>query len=216
MKRICLLPFLMVTTLLIDCKKDKKDTPAEPGNGLLAVYTMDGELKDSTGNILKTEYTKGIKAAVDRKNNLKGAMYFDAGKMWAAVDNWAAKSITITCWVRSAGVLNGHYFVQSGGGVFGLYDYNGKMGLAISIQATNSALADAGSGWVHLAGTYDGKNILTYINGQLKQTTNHPGEPGNVQQIEVGNINGWIGSLDDLRFYNRVLSEKEIAALASN
>ena len=83
MKRKYLLSFLIVSILLIDCKKDKNDKPAEPDNGLLAVYTMDGELIDSTGNIPKTEITKGIKAATDRKGNPKGAMYFDAGKMWA-------------------------------------------------------------------------------------------------------------------------------------
>jgi hypothetical protein len=215
MKRICSLLFLMITILLVDCKKDKKDTPAEPDNGLLAVYTMNGELKDSTGNIPKTEYSKGIKATSDRKGNPNSAMYFDAGKMWANVDNWAADSITITCWVRSAGPPNNGYFVLSDENAFGLYAFNGEMGLVITNPVANAALADYGPGWIHLAGTYDGKNIRTYINGQIKEIKSHPGQPEHTQKIEVGVLNNWNGSLDDLRFYNRVLSEDEIVALAT-
>ena len=132
------------------------------------------------------------------------------------MNNWAAESITITCWVRSAGVVNGHYFVQSVGGAFGLYDLDGAMGMAISIPATNSALADFGSGWIHIACTYDGKNILTYINGELKKIKNHPGKPDHTQQIQVGSFDGWTGGLDDLRFYKRVLTAEEIKALAAN
>ena len=216
MKRRCLLPVLLVTTLLIHCSKDKKDKPAEPYNGPLAVYTMNDELKDSTGNIPKTEYSKGIKAVADRKGNPKGAMYFDAGNMWANVNDWAADSITITCWVKSDGLPGGKYFLSSDTGAFGLYDLNGTMGLAISLPATNSALANFGPGWIHFAGTYDGINIRGYINGQLMKVKNHPGHPGHSQQITVGAMNGWTGAIDDLRFYNRTLSENEIAVLASN
>ena len=43
------------------------------------------------------------------------------------------------------------------------------------------------TGWVNIAGTYDGTNIKTYINGNLSTTTSHTGSiPNNTNVLEVG------------------------------
>lgn len=72
--------------------------------------------------------------------------------------------------------------------------------------------------WYHLAGTYDDNSdtILTYINGVLDDTITTTDTisalSANVK-INDSDPNGWIGTGDDMRIYNRVLSATEIDAL---
>jgi len=70
--------------------------------------------------------------------------------------------------------------------------------------------------WHHLAGTYDGSNLNLYIDGGSEATTPHVGS------IDISTFNVNIGSdaaqtwmwynglIDDVRIYNRALSQQEI------
>jgi hypothetical protein len=74
--------------------------------------------------------------------------------------------------------------------------------------------------WTHFACTYDGSQVVIYVNGAVSTTTaaalgpiDFGSDPGTV--IEVGyDTSGYSqffqGTLDDLRMYNRVLSLTEI------
>jgi hypothetical protein len=85
--------------------------------------------------------------------------------------------------------------------------------------------------WVHLAGTYNGETgrMLLYVNGKLIGSETHVGEirldPESLNRplIIGGELNGsnineidseFNGYIDDVRIYNRALSDKEIDALA--
>jgi len=74
----------------------------------------------------------------------------------------------------------------------------------------------AGTGtWVHIAFTYDGANVKGYVNGNLILTTPATADiqaRGNLLRIGVdGNqTQGYRGLMDDLRIYNRALSQSEI------
>jgi hypothetical protein len=72
--------------------------------------------------------------------------------------------------------------------------------------------------WIHLVGTYDGDYLRLYINGtKVAQTGPHGGPmtgcPG--YSLRIGRT-GWdalylTGALDDVRIYNRTLSDEEIS-----
>lgn len=70
--------------------------------------------------------------------------------------------------------------------------------------------------WTHVAATWDGATLRTYINGTLDQSTALTGT-----LVSSGTFPAWIGGvsgarldgrLDDLRLYHRALSAAEIAA----
>ena len=72
------------------------------------------------------------------------------------------------------------------------------------------------TGWVNIAGTYDGSNIKTFINGALSTTTAHTGAiPNSTNNLEIGRYfenNGNIYSerIGDVLLYCKALSEEEI------
>lgn len=77
--------------------------------------------------------------------------------------------------------------------------------------------------WYHLAGTYNGTNMVTYVNGVVNATTNLSGaidysQAGDLvfgcdSPYESGETEGFSGVLDDVRIYNRALTAPEIGRL---
>lgn len=72
-----------------------------------------------------------------------------------------------------------------------------------------------GTGWRHLAGTYDGSAVRFYIDGLLKMTTPATGMIGpSSQNISIGSTNGTLeffnGTIDEVRIINRTLSPDEM------
>ena len=67
--------------------------------------------------------------------------------------------------------------------------------------------------WTHIAGTYDGKVLSLYINGELDTTANMTGKigrPGNALGLGKYSTETYIGGLDEIFLFNRALSQKEI------
>ncbi len=73
--------------------------------------------------------------------------------------------------------------------------------------------------WHHVAGTYDGANINVYLDGSLDGTTDTPSPIGvNAANVLLGENpeaagRNWDGLIDDVRIYNRALSQAEIGEL---
>jgi glucose/arabinose dehydrogenase len=69
----------------------------------------------------------------------------------------------------------------------------------------------------HIVGTFDGRVVKIYLNGALMNSTRFygefqpdPGVPINIGQNSYDHDKAWMGIIDDLRMYARVLSIKEI------
>jgi hypothetical protein len=79
--------------------------------------------------------------------------------------------------------------------------------------------------WIHVAGTYDGNSISSYVNGQLEESkdVNNPyGLSQDVNGLAIGNKargdandTPFEGTIDDVRVYNYGLSQAEVAWLAT-
>jgi hypothetical protein len=69
--------------------------------------------------------------------------------------------------------------------------------------------------WHHLAGTYDGKSVLLYLDGQLVAATNAPGKldsrgAGTEVYINFFDAGEVAGLIDEAAIYNRALTAEEI------
>ncbi|MEL7160267.1 MAG: LamG domain-containing protein [Bacteroidota bacterium] len=78
--------------------------------------------------------------------------------------------------------------------------------------------------YVHVATTYDGTDLVVYINGVEDNRTPFGGNPNdNVTDIIVGGVHSrgavvpnFKGIVDEVRIYNRVLTQEELTWLANN
>ncbi len=95
-------------------------------------------------------------------------------------------------------------------------------GVAQSLNASTTAVKT--SGWHHYAGRFDGSTAELFIDGDLAASVDVPegtyGEDGQTAFIAGEFDNGtltarYTGSMDDVRFYRRVLTSDEILQLAS-
>jgi hypothetical protein len=155
---------------------------------------------------------------------------FDGNNDYLRCDNTSAFSpepITVSYWVYSDetpqtwdAVLcatNGQNWTRG----WGFY-FNGSNQLAFFIQDywTNRAEATitAEGQWNHVLGSWDGDTIRLYINGVEGASDSYSGNMS-WKQLQIGrcghddyNLNGRI---DDLRIYDRILTNAEINALAT-
>lgn len=161
------------------------------------------------------------------EGKVKGALSFPEGKescvTLAAVNGLAAGNTahSIAAWVKVAKLPENrawillvgnegegahHWLINNAGETqFGVWGGNQvKPALAVGQ-------------WKHVAVTFDGKELVGYLDGQKVESTeatfNLQGVPLTVAQVHNGE-NGFEGQFDDLRVYARALSAKEIAELA--
>ena len=145
--------------------------------------------------------------------------------------------MTLAAWVYLDGsnTNNARIFAKSGGGGARSWSLNiertaggvqnpATFQVGIDNGANNVSLNDADplptDEWVHMAGVYrPGEAMEVYVNGVLKaiNTSNVPASQfgNNGRSARIGNRNdcgdcGWIGAIDEVRIYNRALSDMEI------
>lgn len=93
-----------------------------------------------------------------------------------------------------------------------------KPGFSVSIPSTDTAFGSENiplNTWVHIAGTYDGTDIKVYVDGDLVATQNHPGTAIDLTEARfcrfMSGEQFMDGAIDEVRWWNSVLSESEIA-----
>ncbi|MEN6335181.1 MAG: LamG-like jellyroll fold domain-containing protein, partial [Phycisphaerales bacterium] len=203
-------------------------TPVDPGTvGLAAWYKFDGDLKDSAG----TNHGTAVGDAKAGTDATRGQVLVLDG-IGDAVDVpvlGSVTALTIAMWVNAtvdpapteffsffnsddwaAGDLHWRYsYGEVNSGLYGLTDISG----------TGIARANH---WNHVAVTVSNTEWALWLNGykEVSQTLDA------VQTMTLGDglIGAWrngtsverpfTGMIDDARFYNRALSQEEIASLA--
>jgi len=97
---------------------------------------------------------------------------------------------------------------------------NGSIGLGITTSAGSFSVfayrAVVANSWTHVAATYDGSALRIFLDGQLVNSTPANGSiVASTRELWLGRApwgEGMNGTLDEVRIYNRALSEDEIRA----
>ena len=89
--------------------------------------------------------------------------------------------------------------------------------LAGNVYAPGTPTMQSGR-WYHLAGVYDGKNLTLYVDGVVVQTQAATGNITGYDNVLRLGTNGGLteqmdGKMDDVRIYDRDLSEREVQSL---
>ena len=201
-----------------------------PINGLVAMYPFDGNANDASGNGNNgTVY--GATLTMDRFGNPNSAYSFNGSTDYIDVANSPSlntsteNNTTICGWVNNTSVGGEYFFlgVNYATSAYQLYDGDTLMAMNYNWQylggewyKVKSKIKTNLNTWYFITAVFDYSNsvIKLYVNGELNNqlscTIGRPPTPN----IVIGR-NPWPeaymnGEIDDLRLYNRVLSDCEI------
>jgi hypothetical protein len=212
--------------------------PGVPGpslkGGLLARYEFNSNLQDFTGNLADAVSTTagGEIYTTDRKGVPENAIRF-VGRYGLNIFGVPAASVqmSVAAWVKYDSTnLNTNPFVNC----FSVHpelgqDHNWYIGMITTPMTTSVSSGPIDDHWHHLVATYDGNTLKLYVDGvHVGNSVNPAGfgsyPAGFTTDYQVGFTTPqggkdfstvWYGSMDDLRFYGKVLSAKEVNALYS-
>jgi hypothetical protein len=192
---------------------------------------MDRGFKDSTpyeNHGTATDVTLGA----DRKGNTKAGVfngtssYIDCGNN-SSLDITGA--ITMSAWIKRTSIGAVHRILHKGGQSNVALDYTFGFGTSNTVffYASKSNSSTVGvrtnktyttNEWLYIVGTYNGTTYRIYVNGvEMPTTEGASGTNTSTSSLFIGarndgdqHMNGYI---DDVRIYNRALSQEEITKL---
>lgn len=204
--------------------------PPPPTNGLVAYYPLNGNANDQTTNANHGTVSGAI-LTVDRFGSANSAYYFDGvnDDISGTTNNWPFNKTprTISIWGKLSSLPNFTNAILLTYGVAQPHSSNSiyfqlvtgqKKVLYVAYQDDISANYDYNvNQWYHFVGTYDGTVATLYINGALVVSENKPDWNNLPADFHIGSLDNWTswlnGVIDDIRIYNRVLSQEEILSL---
>ena len=206
---------------------DFKFVTPQAEKGLIAYYKFDGDAKDSSGNE-NNGTPMGVTLTADRHGNENGAYHFD-GNSYITVPNSSSlrgieKNVSCSVWIRPtrwsgstsewmALLCKSKVFPRNIG--FSFYKEHGFELVANEsyLRLSQEPILD---GWQMLAYTSDGTTVKVYLNGVCVGATNGAiaakanDEPLLIGRDPPGEDECFFGDMDELRIYNRALSDAEI------
>lgn len=231
--------FLFLVAIMLPGKADAKtyDWLNSYGKSLVSYYNFNGNGDDLTGNWLYNynngaDFTDGISGQAltfpDRTDNF--AIEYNPNFRLTQND------FTISAWVNPnslkeynaildqgglSQVFTGPSFYIKGDGKI-RFSFEGAGSVDASPnQVTTTSLAKLGE-WQHLAVTRAGNVLKIYVNGQMEGENNNLANVGNYEtylmlvgnyfRLEYEEYPGYTfdGKIDELGFFNKALSSKEI------
>ena len=188
--------------------------------------TISGNANDLTGNGNSGTYQGGIEVIHESDGT---AHYLSTNgssdSITGSISGASGLPMTITGWYTIPASSNSpiQFSVGSGSAVYimigGEADRFGSLTPLARIRnsaSTGTALGTSGFSadtWVHVAAVVTSNSIDMYENGVLKSSTSHSLDISTPSEFEIlGNEDG---KADDLRVYDRVLTEAEITQLAT-
>jgi len=197
-----------------------------PVTGLIVYFPFNGNANDQSGNNNNGIVTRTILTR-DRHGNFNSAYSFN-GSSYITVENNPSISIpstqpfTISLWVYKLPsglplhILGKRLGCSSTINYQVAVDHNGFRFDSSSFELVWAAgIPD--QKWIHVCITYDTNNGKLYLDEVLKSTKS--GKIGGSNHVDLligasGSCGAsWLGNLDDIRIYNRVLTSDEIGAL---
>ena len=204
-----------------------------PTDGLIAYYPFEGDFSDHS-IFARTSSNNGVYFTSDRFGNAYKAANFNGSSYINT--NWIPEQmneISMSAWIKASEIYWDNMIISCGRdtgspyGGFIMHVYNSYY-FGGYVDTSNPGNRDAHWGpislntWYHGVFTYNGSVTKFYLNGDLVDTetfsTSMPvlAGPENVLIGMMGagfNRYHWHGIIDDIRIYNRELSDQEVLAL---
>lgn len=202
-------------------------------DGLVANYPFNGNANDESGNA-NHGTVNGATSTDDRFGNVNSAYSFDGVNDYIDIPyspEIEPSIFTISLWVKTTDADRGALINSNvNNNSSCLHGYNvrvnsdGRVNFSVDIAGCSNAvgiISDSSindDAWHHLVATYD-SSLRFYIDGVLQYQTAISGYDKTNASIRIGvtrsNTDPWyfLGSIDDVRIYNRTLSEPEIQEL---
>jgi hypothetical protein len=198
--------------------------------GLVAYYPFNGNANDESGNGNNGVLGQGITSSTDRKNQQNASFNFTGkgdvtltklpteGSQDFSISAWlkvSSQGVTngIVCWGQDSPWASAYFFILSSGKLKFDFAFNG--GPVSLITVTDNI-------WHQVLVTNQAGLIQLYIDGNpsgnpLQMFPNIKG-PNKAIGSAITNtgLNYFVGMLDDIRIYNRALTQEEITYLAKN
>jgi len=155
------------------------------------------------------------------------ALSFNGTNSWVTVADAASLDLTtgmtLEAWIKPTALSSWRTVVMkeaAGDLAYVLYGYDNapRPATYISVggqETTGGGAAPAMNAWTHLAATYDGATLRLFTNGVLVSTTARTGAiDTSASPLRIGGNGVWgeyfSGLIDEVRIYNRALSQAEI------
>lgn len=193
-------------------------------DGLVAHYPFNGNANDLTSNGRNLAVFDETNLIAVKDNSTNSAYSFDGvgDYLEYTTDIPSFDNYTISLWAKPASAGTYKAMFSS--------DNNSGRGFQIDLDGSKFRIRIAGVGnlvlgtallngdWTFIAFTYDGTNYKGYMNDNI--TESDPGGTTEFDLFRIGrNRNGntyFSGAIDELRIYNRALTDSEISSLYAN
>ncbi|MCE1200260.1 MAG: LamG domain-containing protein, partial [Marinilabiliales bacterium] len=198
----------------------------------MAYFPFDGNAQDESGHG-NQGLISGATPVSDRNGKANGAYLLDGTSSFIQVNNSPSlnlKAYSIAIWVNAQRYCSVQYKPMAilSKGIFpdlqyllaAYCDYHFVVGSNHkgSFKQASASKNFMINNWYLLVSTYDGKSLKLFINGELAAENECTNLHINDEPLFIGKTqkyNNWFfsGMVDDLRIYNRVISQPEIEAL---
>jgi hypothetical protein len=197
---------------------------------LIAMWKFDkskgSTVADSSGNA-NDGILKGNPIWQPSVGKFKGALLFDGDGDYVQIGNESSfditNQITVSAWVNISSVpVDWAAIVTKGDTAWRLSTDAGDRRFHFAITESiwlNGQRVVTANEWHHIAGIYDGRQMRTYIDGEMDVSRLCQGNIGsNDYPVYIGENaqetgRYWNGLIDDVRIYSYALSEAELAAI---
>jgi hypothetical protein len=227
MKKLLLFSILFISNLLLFSQA--------PTNGLVAYYPFNGNANDESPSHLNNGTVNGATLITDRKGISNCAYNFDGSSSISAIvgSELSTTENTVSVWMAISGSGNSnprivgvgpsntpgqnYALILDGTGNPRRLEYYSGQGGGINLFSTGTL--SNGIEWKHITVTFKNNVAKFYINGVFdSQSTGTNGLAtfsNSILQIgrSISGTDGFNGKLDDIRIYNRALSDTEVQAL---
>ena len=210
------------------------DNDAPPDEGLIAYLPFSNHVLDETGHHLDGTLVNAI-FTEDRSSKPDMAIYFDGQDDYIELANSSDKhfienDFSLTAWVQLTDtnplyhmIIGKHVCGYENGYFLGVMENRFVMSVS-TYQWSSSKDTYNDNAWHFVAGVYDDGYQLIYVDGELKQSlkTKNPLIKNDVSITIGGTLpicaeyGDFIGKIDEVRIYDRALSESEILVLSNS
>jgi hypothetical protein len=218
MKRFLLLiPIMFISVLATSCYEyiDDMDTLSALNDGLVVYWPVMNDSGSTENDYIGSKNLNLGVGIIKVSGKFSQALSFPNATASTNIFSFpSSHSISIAAWVNIQGNQGFSISIADGTDNVYLRSSDNSAQTVFTVGGFNSSIPYNGiyyNNWNYFSGTFDGTVLKLYVNGNLVASYQYVQSSiltGSTQVI----VNGY-SIIDEIRIYNRALSEKEITAL---